>query len=138
MVKSAETLEFAPLAQQSKITITVKALVPVMAYGNIAFEATQEIEFLHAEFGTEALERHTQTVAALELLNRSIAEMVLPMVEAEIVRYASILLKEANPSYWMSNNSPVYKWFRLTNPDIEIPGMQAILDSRSIPNSGLE
>lgn len=120
------------------ITVTMRVTVPIVAYGNLSFEATQEINFVHVDGGTEALERHMQTVTALELLQRSIAEVILPMVEAEVVRYSPILLKEANPSSWLARNSTAYMWFRIAYPDIEIPAMNAILAARSVPNSALE
>jgi len=102
----------------------VKALVPVIAYGNIELQATQEIDLANGN----ALDRSVETIAGAQKLKNDLAQVILPMVEAEVRRYASILLKEENPTWWLSKNSTVYTWFRIAYPDIEVPAMQNILD----------
>jgi hypothetical protein len=134
MVKSAEKPTVTEPAPQSKITVTVKMLVPIIAYGNIELAATQEI-LCNAD---DPAGRSAATIAGLFLLKTDLAQVILPLVDAEVTRYASVLLKETNPSYWLSKQSSVYQWFRIAYPDIEIPAMQAVLDSKSVPDSGLE
>ena len=97
--------------------IVVKFLIPVIAYGNIAIEATREVESEDFEGATTDL-------------RKALALSILPLVEAEVMRYAPILLKEANPRYWLSRNSTVFQWFCIANPDVEIPAMTAIIDNQ--------
>lgn len=111
----------------SKIVVTVKALIPVIQYGNIALEATQEID-------TEEEGNQMGVDDAINLLREQVALSVLPLVESEVERCASALLKEPNPDNWMRRNSTVYQWFRISNPDVEIPAMAAILASKDVPN----
>jgi len=94
--------------------IVVKFLIPVIAYGNIAIEATREVE-------SEDFE------GAIDSLRKALALSILPLVNAEVARYASILLKEDNPRYWLSRNSTVFQWFCIANPDVKIPMMEEII-----------
>lgn len=109
----------------SKIIVTVKALIPVIQYGNIQIEATEEIEL--DENNTTSL----MTDIAITDLRKSVADAILPLVESEVERCASVLLKEANPDSWMRRNSTVYQWFRISNPDVEIPAMTNIAKQKA-------
>ena len=127
MVKAAETLEFTSITQQSKITITVRATIPTQQYGNLTLEATQEI-FLPEN--VNAHDRSTATISGLELLKSDLALIILPLAEAEVERCKSALVKEAYPDAWMQRNSPPYRWLRVSEPDLEIPAMQVIIDNQ--------
>jgi hypothetical protein len=111
-------------APQSKITITVRATIPTQQYGNLTLEATQEI-FLPE--GANAVQRSTFTVSGLELLKRDLALVVLPLAEEEVNRCKSVLIKDDHPDAWLQRNSPLYRWLRVTEPDLEIPAMIDVL-----------
>jgi len=130
MVKN--TSETEPV--RNPITITVRATVPLMEYGNISLEATQEIDLADGD----AVDRSIETLEGLKRLKRDLALVILPMVEADIVRAAPYALKADDPDYHMRKNSPVYRWLRTAEPDLEIPGMTALIASKSVPNSKLE
>lgn len=127
MVKAVEKTEPIPAPQQSKITITVRATVPTQQYGNLTIEATQEI-FLPDN--VNAHDRSTATISGLELLKGDLALVVLPLAEAEVARCSSVLLKEVYPDAWLQRNSSLYRWLRVSEPDLEIPAMQRIIDNQ--------
>lgn len=113
----------------SKIVVTVKALIPVIQYGNIAIEATMEIDPIDLDDENEGtIPEHITHV------RKELARSIIPLVEAEITRNAESLLNQPNPDNWMRRNSTVYQWFRISNPDVEIPAMAAILASKDVPN----
>lgn len=109
----------------SKIVVTVKALIPVIQYGNIAIEATQEIE-------VERDDLYHETLNSTKVLRLTLADSILPLVESEVERCASVLLKEANPDTWMRRNSTVYQWFKISNPDIPVPAMDKLMKGKSL------
>lgn len=127
MSKSAET----PVPAQSKITVTYRATIPAQQYGNITLEATWEMEVNPAELVEK-------TSAAFVLLQATIAQQVMPLADAEVTRCTSVLVKETHPDAWMQRNSPPYRWMRVANPTLEIPAMQAIIDSKPVHNTELE
>lgn len=125
MVKSSET----PVPAQSKITITVRATIPTQQYGNLTLEATQEI-FLPENIN--AHDRSTATITGLELLKSDLALVVLPLAEEEVNRCKSALVKDAHPDAWLQRNSPLYRWLRVSEPDLIIPAMQDIIGNQNI------
>ncbi len=121
-------------SQRSNIIITFRATVPTQQYGNITLEATQTIDIADGD----AIDRSIETIEGLQRLKRDIAMVILPLAEAEVDRCASVLVKEAYPDSWLQRNSSLYRWLRVSEPDLIIPAMQDILASKSIPNQGLE
>lgn len=120
-------------AQQSKITITVRATIPTQQYGNLTLEATQEIVLPE---NLNAHDRSTATVSGLELLKSDLALVVLPLAEAEVERCKSVLIADAHPDAWLQRNSPLYRWLRVTEPEMDIPAMHAIIASKQNPRQG--
>jgi hypothetical protein len=106
------------------VTVKVTALIPTGDYGNLGFELTQEIE-LPAEVPNEKI-----MPGALTVLRLNLALSVLPLVEAEVVRASSVLMKDANPDAFMRRNCKVYNWFVISNPDVRIPAMERILEEK--------
>jgi hypothetical protein len=68
----------------------------------------------------------------LELLKRDLALVVLPLAEEEVTRCKSVLVTDDHPDAWLQRNSPLYRWLRVSEPDLEIPAMQDILASKDI------
>jgi hypothetical protein len=124
MAKSEET----PVpVQQSKITITVRATVPTQQFGNLTLEATQEISLPE---NVNAHDRSTATVTGLELLKSDLALVVLPLAEAEVARCKSALVTDDHPDSWLQRNSPLYRWLRVAEPELEIPAMREIINGK--------
>jgi len=120
---------------RNPITITVRATVPLMEYGNITLEATQDI--IVPDTHSEA-QRAAEIVEGLSRMKSDLALVILPMVEAEVTRLAPWLIKESDPDNSMRKNCSVYRWLRIAQPGQKIPAMDAILASKPVPNSGLE
>jgi hypothetical protein len=123
-----------PIQEVTMPTVTVKvtALIPTVDYGNLGFELTQEVEL--PESGASA--NHAVLIqGATNSLRLQLAMSVLPLVEAEVVRASSVLMKDATPDAFMRRNCKVYNWFVITNPDVRIPAMERILANRQTMDS---
>jgi hypothetical protein len=106
----------------TEIAVSVKVTIPLQQYGNIEMFVSQKMVVSDT---TESRER--ATLEGLNRLKHHIAEIVLPLVEAEVERGRPALLKEANPDTWMQRNNSVYRWLRVAQPDMMIPAMEAII-----------
>jgi len=110
----------------TEITVSVKATVPLLQYGNIEMFVSQKFT-VHDTLDA----RENTTIMGLTQLKRHIAEIVLPLAEAEILSARHHLLKEAHPDVWMQQRNSVYRWLRVAQPDMTIPAMDAIIYDES-------
>lgn len=115
----------------AKVLISVKALIPVVEYGSLTIEASWE-----SEVDESQVDRSATVIEGIKRLQNDMAMALLPLVESEITRAASVLLKDHDPDAFMRRNCKLYNWFKIVNPDVIIPAMQAILASKEIPNRG--
>jgi hypothetical protein len=110
-----------------KTVVSVKATIPTQPYGNIEVFVSQEM-YMDASNSQDV--RAGLIISEMESLKRNIAEMVLPLAEAEVERAQSALVKAPNPDVWMQQANPLYRWLRVAEPDLNIPAMDAILTKR--------
>jgi hypothetical protein len=115
----------------TEVTVSVKVTVPLQQYGNVEMFVSQKFVVADTQ---EA--RNAATIDGLNQLKGQIAQVVLPLAEAEVERGKPALLREANPDTWMQKNNSVYRWLRVAQPDMNIPAMEAILlDESRIANT---
>lgn len=112
-----------------KSVVSVKVTVPLLQYGNIEMFSSQE-------FYTRADEpddkREILRASLLNVMREQMAEQILPLAEAEVVRAKSALVKEKFPDSWMQRNNPTYRWLRVAAPDMTIIAMQEIIGNMDI------
>lgn len=106
----------------TEVTVSVKCTIPLQQYGNIEMFVSQK--FIVSDTVNS---REQVTVLGLNQLKYQIAQVVLPLAEAEVERGKPALMREANPDTWMQKNNSVYRWLRVAQPDMEIPAMEAII-----------
>lgn len=106
----------------TEISLSVKVTIPLVQYGNIEMFVSQKVTVVDTEDN-----RHTATIDGLTRLKHHIAEVVLPLVDADVERVREVLLKERNPDVWMQKNNSTYRWLRVAQPDMMIPAMERIL-----------
>lgn len=106
----------------TEVTVSVKVTIPLQQYGNIEMFVSQKFvvsDTLNA--------RENATITGINQLKYQLAQIVLPLAEAEVERGKPALMREANPDTWMQKNNSVYRWLRVAQPDMEIPAMEAII-----------
>lgn len=106
----------------TEIAVSVKVTIPLQQYGNIEMFVSQKFT-VHDT--VEA--REDATIIGLNQLKRHIAEVVLPLAEAEVISGRPALLRETNPDVWLQRNSSLYRWLRVAQPDMEIPAMNDVI-----------
>lgn len=115
----------------TEISLSVKVTIPLVQYGNIEMFVSQKAVVVDTPEN-----RATATLNGLNRLKLHIAEVVLPLVEADVERVRPVLLKEANPDVWMQKNNSTYRWLRVAQPDMMIAAMESIiLDENRIANT---
>ncbi len=115
----------------TEVTVSVKVTVPLQPYGNVEMFVSQKFVVADTQ---EA--RNAATIDGLNQLKYQIAQVVLPLAEAEVERGKPKAIKEANPDTWMQLNNSVYRWLRVAQPDMNIPAMEKILlDESRIANT---
>lgn len=117
-----ETLTMHEAPALTEISMSVKVTIPLLQYGNIEMFVSQK-----AVVHDTPEARETATLEGLNRLKRHVAEIVLPLVEAEVQRGLPELLKQSNPDTWMQIKNPTYRWLRVAQPDMTIPAMEAII-----------
>lgn len=117
----------------AKVLISVKALIPVVEYGSLTVEASWESEVDEAQ-----VDRSAVVIEGVKRLQNDMAMALLPLVESEVERAASVLLKDHDPDAFMRRNCKIYNWFKIVNPDVIIPAMADLMAAKSIPNAKLE
>lgn len=106
----------------TEVTVSVKVTIPLQQYGNVEMFVSQKFvvsDTLNA--------RENATITGIEQLKYQLAQVVLPLAEAEVERGKPALMREANPDTWMQKNNSVYRWLRVAQPDMEIPAMMEII-----------
>lgn len=106
----------------TEITVSVKVTIPLQQYGNIEMFVSEKLIV-----NNDIEIREHATIAGLNQLKWRIAQVVLPLAEAEVERGKPALMREASPDTWMQKNNSVYRWLRVAQPDMEIPAMEAII-----------
>jgi hypothetical protein len=106
----------------TEVAVSVKVTIPLQQYGNIEMFVSQKFT-VHDT--VEA--REDATIIGLNQLKRHIAEVVLPLAEAEVISGRPALLREANPDVWLQRNSSLYRWLRVAQPDMEVPAMNDVI-----------
>lgn len=131
MVKATEKPVPAPAPAEPllvKSVVSFKVTVPLVQYGNIEMFASQEF---YTQADEPDLKRDVLRSALLQTLREQMAEQVLPLVEAEVLRSKPQFAKDTSPAEWMYRNNPTYRWLRVAAPDLKIAAMQEVFDSRS-------
>lgn len=107
----------------TEITVSVKATIPTLEYGNIEFFVSEK--FIVTD---DHESREHGLVAGMQQCKAAIAKVVFPLAEAEVERAKSVLLSQRNPDNWMQLNNKTYRWLRVAEPDMVVPAMEAIIN----------
>lgn len=112
-----------------KSVVSFKVTVPLIQYGNIEMFASQEF---YTQADEPDLKRDVLRASLLEKLRLQMADQILPLAEAEVLRAKPALVKEQFKDAWMQRNNPTYRWLRVAAPDLTIQAMQDIIGNMNI------
>lgn len=110
-----------------KTVVSVKATIPTMNYGNLEIFVSQDY---FTDQGEPDAVRAMFVRSTMDTLRLSIADMIVPLADAEVERAMPALVKESHPDVWMQQKNPLYRWLRAAAPTVEIPAMKALLAKR--------
>ena len=114
---------------KSTIKVSFSAVIPVMDYGNIT---------VSAEWTEETTAPFSPTLIAdkTNLLRLTVVQSLIPVIELHI--RAAVETNGANrvDDSFMKRNDPMYRWMRLTAPEVDIPLMQRLVNPTSCDYCG--
>lgn len=110
-----------------KTVVSVKATIPTMNYGNLEIFVSQDY---FTDQGEPDAVRAMFVRSTMNTLRLSIADMIVPLADAEVERAMPALVKESRPDVWMQQKNPLYRWLRAAAPSVEIPAMKTLLNKR--------
>jgi hypothetical protein len=106
----------------TEITVSFKCTIPTQQYGNMEFFASQKIMAADTLSG-----RQNAITSGINEMKWAVAQVLIPLAEAEIERGHAALIRKANPDNWMQIKNPLYRWLRVAAPELVIPAMEAII-----------